>query len=217
MIASSSKQSCRRHINASLTGNLPRVMTSAYSSAACSRSLNTPLSRHCPSASLLDLERAGASSSAELMSMQKRHAFSCATRSDSSERNAGSSGERLRSSAPWSNATPRNTRGERPHSSADFNTWPYLRLWFQKNGRRYQRYCRHGFSAILMRAPVLVRGSSRYGLSSIFFCSVTGGQCHADDSGTSRTRNPARRQPPLRQRAQPRGGGGRRPAGAASL
>src|SRR2546423_15201614 len=51
-------------------------------------------------------------------------------------------------------ALPRNTRGERPHSSADFNTWPYLRFWFQKNGRRYQRYCHHGFSAILMRAPV---------------------------------------------------------------
>src|SRR2546423_11649056 len=36
-------------------------------------------------------------------------------------------------------ALPIYTRGERPHSSADFNTWPYLRFWFQKNGRRYQR------------------------------------------------------------------------------
>src|ERR1700730_2767839 len=63
-------------------------MTSAYPSAACSRSLNTLLSRHRPSASLLDLEPARASSNAELMSTQKRHALSCATRSDSSERSA---------------------------------------------------------------------------------------------------------------------------------
>jgi hypothetical protein len=73
---------------------------------------------------------------AEFRSTQKEQVLTCDTRTVTRERKAASMGEERRSIMPKSIATAVNSFGALAQSRAACRTSPYLRRWFQKNGRR---------------------------------------------------------------------------------